>query len=414
MASPPTGCLPQPPESALSLPSALERALCQNTELSSAYLELKAANVAAAQAQAASGPQLDGSLSSTIQDGQAAGTATSAKLNLSYLLFDFGQQKNSIEALRAQALAAHFAANSVAQDILYGGATKFIQAVDAAEKEGVLKERLTAAKQSLAVANARFALGKTTRHDVYVAQAAAHKAELAVLQAQAEAVATTADLARHLGDPADTRYQFDKLPSPTPELLEESAALLQRAEQFHPSIRKARALLDASGKSEEGVKASTLPKFTISASHSRAGSGLRDSGTSVGLTMTVPLFDNGLRDAQKHSARLKVESAQTNLEAARLTTLTALVKADAQVRVSYASFEAANSYLDAAREGERLASGRYSEGVGTLQDWLQAQADLADAKQQHVSQSNAWHLAKMRLSQATGNFQLSYNNNDSQ
>ena len=58
--------------------------------------------------------------------------------------------------------------------------------------------------------------------------------------------------------------------------------------------------------------------------------------------------------------------------------------------------------LASADQSEKVALGRYREGVGTMLDLLSAQAAIADARAQRVQSRWEWHTALSLLAHGTG------------
>ena len=58
--------------------------------------------------------------------------------------------------------------------------------------------------------------------------------------------------------------------------------------------------------------------------------------------------------------------------------------------------------LASAEQSERVALGRYKEGVGTIIDLLTAQAALASARSQEIQARSGWFVALAKLAHDTG------------
>jgi len=76
---------------------------------------------------------------------------------------------------------------------------------------------------------------------------------------------------------------------------------------------------------------------------------------------------------------------------------------------SYYSFKTATQLvktsrdlLASAEESERVALGRYKEGVGTIIDVLTAQGALAGARAEEIVARSSWYIALAQLAHDTG------------
>jgi outer membrane protein TolC len=80
-----------------------------------------------------------------------------------------------------------------------------------------------------------------------------------------------------------------------------------------------------------------------------------------------------------------------------------------QVWTSYYALETAtqlvrtsSDLLASAEQSERVALGRYREGVGTILDLLAAQSALASARSQDIQARAGWFIALAQLARDTG------------
>ena len=62
--------------------------------------------------------------------------------------------------------------------------------------------------------------------------------------------------------------------------------------------------------------------------------------------------------------------------------------------------------LDSATQAEAVALGRYQEGVGNIVELLNAEANLANARNQHVQAHYNWRIGKAQLAQALGRLDM--------
>ncbi len=71
------------------------------------------------------------------------------------------------------------------------------------------------------------------------------------------------------------------------------------------------------------------------------------------------------------------------------------------------ALNATDDLLSAADAAEKMASGRYKAGLGTILDVLTAQSTLASAQQQRVTAQYNFRASKFALAQAIGQLDLS-------
>ena len=116
----------------------------------------------------------------------------------------------------------------------------------------------------------------------------------------------------------------------------------------------------------------------------------------------MPLFTGYAASYGLQQAQLELGVAQTQVQSLEQQVIL-------QVWTSYYALETATrrlatsrDLLASAEESERVALGRYKEGVGTIIDLLVAQARLADARAQEIQARADWFTALARLARDTG------------
>jgi outer membrane protein len=70
------------------------------------------------------------------------------------------------------------------------------------------------------------------------------------------------------------------------------------------------------------------------------------------------------------------------------------------------ALRSADDLLVAAKQSEKMISGRYKAGVGNILDTLSAQSALANARQQRVSAYYNFLISRFVLTQAIGKLDL--------
>src|SRR3569623_1197571 len=152
----------------------------------------------------------------------------------------------------------------------------------------------------------------------------------------------------------------------------------------------------------ERARAARWPSLSLAANTGRTlflDSDRSPSTTySVGVNVTMPLFDGGRLAAQARDA----ERLQADAEAQRSQVALAVADAYYDVRQAQAQREGVGAQFDSASESAQAAEARYKPGVGSLLEWLTAQADLARARQAQAQADSDWLAALSRLNHALG------------
>jgi len=184
-------------------------------------------------------------------------------------------------------------------------------------------------------------------------------------------------------------------------------ALLEKA-------RKARAELKAQQQRQEtarlnygGVKAERLPSVASFADYGSIGMGLVGAQPTYtyGISLKVPVFDGGKRDARRAESL-----SQYRQEQVRTRDLEDQI--ELEVRLALDSLRSAMSQVETAREGLTLAENelaqarrRYQAGVTNSIEVTDAQTRLDRARDNHIAALYNYNLARLDLATATGSIE---------
>jgi outer membrane protein len=182
--------------------------------------------------------------------------------------------------------------------------------------------------------------------------------------------------------------------------------LLAEAEQQRPDLRALQAAAASARAEAERARAARWPSLSLAANTGRTYF-LEDERTpsttySVGVNLSVPLFDGGRLAAQARAAERDAERLQAEAESQRSQVALAVTEAYHDVRHAQAQREGVAVQFDSASESAQAAEARYRAGVGSLLEWLTAQADLARARQAQAQADSDWLAAFSRLNHALG------------
>jgi outer membrane protein len=211
-------------------------------------------------------------------------------------------------------------------------------------------------------------------------------------------------LLRAMGLNLDARIEFtDKLLYKPVDVGPMEAAL--------DKARKERAELRAQSKREEvarlnygSVKAERLPSLGAFGNYGAIGS-LSEGALptrSVGVTLKVPVFDGGRRDARR-------AESLSQLRQEEIRTRDVKQQVDLDVRLALDSIASAASQVETAREGLALAENelaqarrRYEGGVANSIEVTDAQTRLDRARDNQIAALYNYNLARLDLATATG------------
>jgi outer membrane protein TolC len=122
----------------------------------------------------------------------------------------------------------------------------------------------------------------------------------------------------------------------------------------------------------------------------------------VGLNVTVPLFSGFSSAAQVREAAAGLSGVEAQRESARLQIGKEVEAAWLDEKDAAARVVATDKELAAARESQTLAMERYREGVGTLLEATDAQAQALSADTARIQAEYDRNVAVTRLERALG------------
>lgn len=320
--------------------------------------------------------------------------AVTAQVTARYDLFTGGQKLAELARSGAALEGAH------AGELRQRFATAFFTEADyyavleSQELARVARERMRRAEEQLAVARARVVSGAAVQTDSLQLRLELTRARVILLERESALRLARLALGRRVGaaGPVDAA-PLDTLPAP--ELpLSLADAIAQAAEQG-PQYRVARANERAARAAFRARLGDYVPHATLSANalafDNRFFPSLVDR-TSITLTVSFPLWDDGRRELALSQARVNRDvfrAIRQDMDRAVQYDVTFAYDGYVTARATTAL---AGDGLSVARENFRVQQSRYSSGATTILDLLEGQQALNDAEVQLVQARYATRL----------------------
>lgn len=409
----------------LSLQDAIQRGLHYNLGAVNLSHAAQQAHGQSRVARSALMPNLNGSLSETVEqlDLQANGVRIKSpfpgvaipsivgpfnffdlRARLSQSVVDltaWNNYRSSSDLVRANQLSVRDARDLVV--LAVGGA--YLQVIAAGA-------RVLSARAQLDTATALYNQTSQQRQAGLLAQVDVDRSEVQMLTQKQRLVTLQNDLAKQkinlarlTGLPPTDQYEIsDDIPySPTlaitfPDAMQQ--ALAQRSD-----LKAAEAQIRAADHTLSAARAERLPSLALASDYGVIGTNPAQShGTfSVSGTLRVPLWQGGRTEGDIEQA-----NAALGQRRAELDDLQREIEAD--VRNAYLDLEAAGSQVEVAQRNVQvnketldLTRQRFDAGVTDNVEVVQAQASLAAADLDYINSVFAHNVAKLSLARATGN-----------
>ena len=122
----------------------------------------------------------------------------------------------------------------------------------------------------------------------------------------------------------------------------------------------------------------------------------------VALTLNVPLFDGFATRYRTRGAQAEVEQKAADLQDLSHQILVDVLKAHADAVAALDNLELSRILLSTSQSAMESVRHKFDHGASDILEMLNAQAALADARQQRVRCLAEWRSARLRLMAAAG------------
>jgi outer membrane protein TolC len=342
----------------------------------------------------------NGSLSSSTQFGTQTGelgtTSTSsltggvrdsysAGLSASWDVYTGGRRGAEKDQAAAQSAAAEASLSEEEFAVTLSTKQAYYDVLRAQELEGVAAASVKSAQEGIDAAQQRMNVGSATRSDVLRAQLELNTAKQSLLEAQNQERTATYALGRLMGEDGPVSAAPDASLDVKPVGID-GEALVEELVAKSPSVVAAQASVTSADAGTKVAKSQYLPTVRLSSGYSlsttdallAAGQG----GWSLGIGVSVPIFDGFQRSQSTEQAQVQKSVATAELDDARRGVRADAQKALGTLDLAASKMELADEAVTAATEDLRVQKERYTMGASTIlqQSLVQAQTDRVTAR----------------------------------
>ena len=419
-----SGCsASSPADGPLSLERAVDLALCNNPKIKDAWLGIKVQAAALGVAKASFLPTVSANLgrehsATGYPDSRApssTATGNTAYASLNWRLFDFGAraaERESANYLLVGAIQNH---DAVLQKAMEDTIQAYFDAQSARAAWQAKEEGVRIASETLDSARRREGNGAMAHGDVLQAATAQARASLERNRALGDYRKACAVLVYMMGIPADSSIvlaDVDTATDASPLVVQHTkndlGEWMREVQRTHPAILAARSQSEAARATVKATKASGLPTVDFSANYYKNGypnQGISATGShvgTVGISISFPIFTGFSYTYKVRQAEATAEQREAGLIETEHEILTELVKAYSDASSALDSLDASSLLLTTAQEALASSQRKYEKGAADIVEMLNAQKELADAKQERVRAISDWRSARLRLMAAAG------------
>jgi outer membrane protein len=327
-------------------------------------------------------------------------------VSLNYLLFDFGGRSARLDNARAALDAANWSHASTLQNVLFTAVQAYYQLFAARSALEATEASERSSEEAFKAAAFRYEVGAAALADKLQAQTAYAQAKLNRQRATGDAQNALGVLANAMGlkPHASLDIQPPAFIEPDAERERDVQALIEEAKALRPDLAAAEAQVRAAEANVRSARSNSLPTLSLVSNYAHSESSISQSfqSWSVGLQLSVPLFTGFANTYQIRSAEEQVSVQEATRDQLDQTIALDVWRAYFDLNTTRETLSSTSDLLASATQTEKVALGRYKAGAGSILELLNAVADLANARLQHIQARYNWHIGKTRLAQAIG------------
>ena len=410
----------------LTLQQSIDMALANNRTIKESAEDQAAAYWTHREARRQAGPTLSWSGTAYYRSGhwnnattQAAGDlvgyntdrAFGNTVSVGFPLYTGGRIENTIEAAELGRDAADLTLEATRQGIKQQTTSAYFQILQFRNLIQVNKEAVDTLQAHLDNVNAQYRVGTVAKSDVLRSQVELANQQQALVNAQNNYDVAVATFNNVVGLPTDTivdakeDLSYTKYDISLPRCTD--YALIHRPDgiAMERAWKRAEAQMKA-------AKAGYRPQVNAVVSRTWAGDtpfssdavklNETNDGTNTGLQMQWSIFDNNVTEAQVQQAKASMRKAEQKLYETQETIQLDVRKAYLNLLAAEQNIHTTKVAVDQAQEDYKIAQVRYSAGVGTNLDVMDAEDKLIETQTTYITALYNYNTSKAALDQAMG------------
>jgi outer membrane protein len=408
---------------------AYREARANDPVLSQAEATRLATGEGVAQARALMLPQINGSYglqqqstgsnitNNTVTNPDLGHTRTrSLSATLNQTVIDLSQWAN-LAAARSAARSQDATYDAAAQNLYVRVTTAYFGVLTSQDALIFAKASEDSFKQAYDQADQRFKVGLSAITDVYQA-----KSEYELAKAQTVAAQNTLNDAKEAltqitGKPVgELKKLREDLPLTPPDPADPNA-WVQAALQSNASIHASQYSVQAAEHDIDAARAGHLPTLNASVTRGKSTSwfeqasaaGLRGNGqygTTVGLSVNVPIFSGGATQSRVRQSIYQRDEAQDSLESTRRQVVRDTLNFYRSVAAGISQVEANKASVDSGQKALEATRAGFDVGTQTMLNVLNAIQTLTQAESSYSQSRHQLVLDQLQLKQSAGSIDV--------
>jgi outer membrane protein len=325
-------------------------------------------------------------------------------LSMSWNLYDGGRTRLGWDQARQGEKIATLNLRRSEQQVMAQAAEAYVGLLLAVENHAVVVQALETSQAHLKLVRDRFRAGLSVKSDVLRAQV--RIADLAQQRLMADSQIQVAQAMLHaaMGQPDSGRIEpvtpIERC-IPTEGTLDQwiVQALDHRLELKQVSLQT-----DIATKEITRARAGHFPSLALQGNYEIDSEDFSDShdNYTLGAVLRMNLYSGSRISAQTAAAKADLSKVEAHRKALELGVRVETQRAFYLTQSTWKSISVARQAVDQAEEGLRIVSNRYSSGLLTIVDLLDAQTALQQARTHHFKAMHDYRVARIELALAAG------------
>lgn len=325
------------------------------------------------------------------------------QVKLNQALYAGGQIRAAYEAAKFLRESEEWRRESTLQQIEYDAKQAFFDALATQALVRVAEASISTFERQLYDAEQMFNVGRMSEFEVLSSRTELSVRQAGLVEARNAERLAMANLRRVLALPQDTPLILE----PTMEWLPFTLnidELVAYADANSPALLALDQAILAAEQDVERTKGQFLPRVGANVQYQNAHKGgfTQPDGWTFSIGAEIDLYQGGRRKHEVLEARAQKASAEAQREDLRFVIELGVKQAVIQIRDSLARIQRERTTVGFSRRGLQLAELRFSEGLGTTSQTLDAELALTNAETALVRALRDYAVANAALERAIG------------
>jgi outer membrane protein TolC len=347
-------------------------------------------------------PQVDASADYSRTKTTTEKDSYSYGISGSQLIFNGAKTENDLKAASEDVKAAQYSYKFTSSEVRYRLRSAFISLLKAQEFLDITEEIARIRRDNLILITLRYEAGIEHKGALLTAEANVTQAKYEIVQSKRDLEARQRELLKEMGRQgfSDIRakgsFEAVSIESERPDF----DALIKD----NPSLRKLAAQKNSAFFGIKSKEAGFYPKISATAGTSMSGSNFPPDQDQwdVGVGLSLPIFEGGLRLAEIKKAKAAYNQAQADERSERDSVVLALEQKWTGFLDAIDNVKVQKKFLSAGEERAKIAEGQYSLGLIQFDSWTIIEDSLVKAKKTFIDAEANALLAEAGWIQAKG------------